>query len=87
MKYKEIEKEATVYDSLDLSQSYRVWFHQESYQYRHNTKDYRLTYFGEEREYTFHGGINGELIKELAEPKFRYTRGDPGSLRARVEND
>ena len=87
MKYKEIEKEATVYDSLDLSQSYRVWFHQESYQYRHNTKDYRLTYFGEEREYTFHGGINGALIKEQAEPQFRYTRGDPGSLRVCVEKD
>ena len=87
MKYKEIEKEATVTEPMDWSRSYRVWFHQESYQYKHNTKEYRLTYFGEEKDFTVHGGLGGALIKEAAAPQFRYVRGDPGSLRATIEND
>ena len=87
MKYKEIEKEATVTEPMDWSRSYRVWFHQESYQYKHNTKEYRLTYFGEEKDFTVHGGLGGALIKEAAAPQFRYVRGDPGSLRASIEND
>lgn len=86
MKYKLIEKDATVY-APDMSDSYNVWFHQESYQYKHNTKEYRLIYFGEQKDYTFHGGIGGALIKEMAAPKFRYVRGDPGSLRVRFERD
>ena len=64
-----------------------VWFHQESYQYKHNTKEYRLTYFGEEKDFTFEGGIGGAIIKEMAAPRFRYVRGDPGSLRATIEHD
>ena len=87
MRYKEIEKEATVTEPMDWSRSYRVWFHQESYQYKHNTKEYRLTYFGEEKDFTVHGGLGGALIKEAAAPQFRYVRGDPGSLRAAIEND
>jgi len=87
MKYKQIEKEATVTEPMDWSISYRVWFHQESYQYKHNTKEYRLTYFGEEKDFTVHGGLGGALIKEAAAPQFRYVRGDPGSLRATIEND
>lgn len=87
MVYKEIEKEATVYEPMDMSQSYRVWFNQDSYQYKHNTKEYRLIYFGEEKDFTIHGGLGGDLIKEAAAPKFRYVRGDPGSLRVKIEND
>ena len=86
MKFKPIEKDTTVYEP-DMSKSYNVWFHQESYQYKHNTKEYRLTYFGEEKDYTFHGGIGGAIIKEMAAPKFRYVRGDPGSLRVKIERD
>ena len=86
MQYKMVEKEATVYES-DMSRSYRVWFYQHSYQYKHNTKEYRLTYFGDEKDFTIHGGIGGALIKEQAAPKFRYVRGDPGSLRAKIERD
>lgn len=86
MQYKMVEKETTVYES-DMSSSYRVWFYQHSYQYKHNTKEYRLTYFGDEKDFTVHGGIGGALIKEQAAPKFRYVRGDPGSLRAKIERD
>ena len=57
MNYKMIEKEAEVYEQ-DLSASYKVWFHQESYQYKHNAKEYRLTYFGEEKDYTAHSNHN-----------------------------
>ena len=86
MKFKLVEKDTTVYEP-DMSRSYRVWFHQESYQYKHNTKEYRLTYFGEEKDFTFEGGIGGAIIKEMAAPRFRYVRGDPGSLRAVIERD
>ena len=86
MQYKMVEKEATVYEP-DMSRSYTVWFYQHSYQYKHNVKEYRLTYFGDEKDFTVHGGIGGAAIKELAAPKFRYTRGDPGSLRVRIEKD
>ena len=87
MKFRLIEKDATVYEPMDMSRSYRVWFHQESYQYRNNAKEYRLTYFGEEKDYTVHGGIGGALIKEMAAPRFRYVRGDYGSLRVNIERD
>ena len=87
MQYKMVEKEATVYEPMDMSRSYKVWFYQHSYQYKHNAKEYRLTYFGDEKDFTVHGGVGGALIKELAAPKFRYTRGDPGSLRVRIEKD
>ena len=86
MKYKMLEKDTEVYE-LDMSTSYKVWFHQESYQYKHNTKDYRLTYFGEEKDYTYHGGLGGALIKERAAKAFRYLRDNPGTLRARIERD
>ena len=86
MKFKILEKDTTVYE-MDMSRSYKVWFHQESYQYRHNTKGYRLTYFGEEKDFTVEGGIGGAIIKEMAAPRFRYVRGDPGMLRATIEND
>ena len=87
MKFKMIDKDATVYEPMDMSRSYKVWFHQESYQYKHNTKNYRLTYFGEEKDFTIEGGIGGAIIKEMAAPRFRYVRGDPGSLRVTAEND
>ena len=87
MQYKMVEKEATVHEPMDMSRSYRVWFYQHSYQYKHNAKEYRLTYFGEEKDFACEGGIGGAVIKELAAPKFRYTRGDPGSLRVRIEKD
>ena len=86
MKYKMIDKEAEVYEQ-DLSASYKVWFHQESYQYKHNAKEYRLTYFGEEKDYTAHGGIGGVVIKAMAAREFRYIRDDPGTLRAAIERD
>lgn len=86
MRMKMIEKETTVYED-DGSESYTVWFHQESYQYKSNMKGYLLTYFGEERDFTIEGGIGGDLIKERAAPDFRYVRGDPGSLRARIVTD
>lgn len=86
MKYKMLEKDTEVYE-MDMSASYKVWFHQESYQYKHNTKEYRLTYFGEEKDYTYHGGLGGALIKERAASAFRYLRDNPGTLRAQIERD
>ena len=81
MQYKIIDKD-TVTSSND-----RVWFHQESYQYKHNTKEYRLTYFGEEKDWTFEGGLAGMAIKAEAAAAFRYIRADAGTLRAKIERD
>ena len=86
MKFKMINEDTEVYES-DMSRSYKVWFHQETYQYKHNTKEFRLIYFGEEKDYTVHGGIAGALIKEEAAKDFRYIRDDPGTLRARIERN
>lgn len=87
MKFRLIEKDTTVYEPMDMSRYYCVWFHQESYQYRNNAKEYRLIYFGEEKDYTVQGGIGGAVIKELSAPDFRYVRGDYGSLRVKIERD
>lgn len=81
MRYKMINSD-TVTTSND-----RVWFHQESYQYKHNIKEYRLTYFGEEKDWTFEGGIAGKIIKAEAASAFRYIRADAGTLRAEIERD
>ena len=86
MKYKMIDEKVEVPEH-DLSQFYTVWFHQESYQFKHNAKEYRLTYFGEEKDYTAHGGIGGAVIKAMAAREFRYIRDDPGTLRAAIERD
>lgn len=65
----------------------KVWFRQDSYQYKNNTKGYRITYFGEERNFTARDGLGGNLVKGLASDAFRYVRGDQGMIRVRVEND
>lgn len=64
-----------------------VWFHQESYQFKHNTKEYLLTYFGEERDMTLRNGLAGSMVREMAASSFRYVRGDQGMLRARIERE
>lgn len=81
MRYKMIAED-TVTSSRD-----KVWFHQESYQYKHNTKEYRLTYFGEEKDWTYEGGLAGMAIKAEASAAFRYIRADAGTLRAKIERD
>lgn len=84
MRFKMLEDKTDVFD---MSKSYVVWFHQEAYQYKHNTKEYRLIYFGEEKDYTVQGGIAGDLIKAMARKDFRYIRGDQGLLCAQIEKD
>ena len=54
---------------------------------KHNIKEYRLTYFGEEKDWTFEGGIAGKIIKAEAASAFRYIRADAGTLRAEIERD
>lgn len=83
MRLKLVEDKTRVVEP-DGSDYYTVWFHQESYQYKNNTKGFQVIYFGEERDYTFEGGIGGDVIKSIAAKDFRYVRGDPGSLRVRV---
>ena len=86
MNPKLISKETTVWEP-DMSCSYNVFFRQHSFQYKNNSKEYRITYFGEKEDFTIQGGLGGEIIKALAAPKFRYVGDDPGTLRVRIERD
>ena len=71
-------------ESTDLA-----WFHQETYQYKHNANEYRLTYFGEET----YGGDKSIFAYDkrkgysVIDWKVRYIRDDPGTLRAAIERD
>jgi len=87
LQYKMIDKETTVYEKGMSTRSYKVLFHQTSYQYKHNMQEYRLIYFGEEKEFSGYDGIGGALIAEQAREKLRYVRGDEGMLRVKVEKD
>lgn len=86
MRYKMLKADTDVLE-FDLSRSYKVWFQQESYQYKHNTKEYRLTFFGEDKIDTYHSGLGGSVIKGRAAEAFRYLRDNPGTLRAQIERD
>lgn len=66
-----------------------AWFHQEAYQYKHNAKEYRLTYFGDEK----YGGDRTPSAEHkrryysVIDWRVRYVRDDPGTLRAVIERD
>ena len=66
-----------------------AWYHQETYQYKHNAKEYRLTYFGEET----YGGDRTPFAEHkrryysVIDWRVRYIRDDPGTLRAVIERD
>ena len=85
-RYKMIERDTTIYEPFG-SASYHVWLYQHSYQYKNNAKGYRLTYFGEQKDFSIEGGLGGAVIKSLAAEKFRYTRDEPGTLRVKIERD
>lgn len=84
--YKFSQHETTVYEP-DMSRSYEVVGYQDTFQHKNNTKEYRVTYFGEKKDFTFHGGIGGALIKEQAAQQLRFILGDPGLLRVKVDRD
>ena len=85
MRYVMIKDDVTnLYD-----QSSTVWFHQESYQYKSNAKEYRVIYFGEESATNSHmaTGLEGMLIEDAARKAMRKTLGEPGTLRVQVDRD
>ncbi len=85
MKFKEIQRNETVF-MLDESR-HQAMFSQETYQYKHNTKEYRITYFGEEKIYTSGDGFVENFIKADVRKRLRHVRGDLGSLRVCIECD
>lgn len=85
MKFKEIQRNETVF-MLDESR-HQAMFSQETYQYKHNTKEYRITYFGEEKIYTSGDGSVENFIKADVRKRLRHVRGDLGSLRVCIECD
>lgn len=86
--YKMLRKEAEIFDfSFGEANTYHVLFYQETYQSKNNAKGYRLIFFGDEKDLTVQGGLAGAIIKEQAAGKFKYFRGDPGSLRVVYDKD
>ena len=85
MKYVHLNKETTVnVPQADLSvQQYKAWLHQDTWQWKNNSKEYRITYFGEPKVET----AWGDVIEQQANYQFRYVRGDTASLRVRIERD
>ena len=85
MKYVNLNKETTVnIPQADLSvQQYKAWLNQDTWQWKNNSKEYRLIYFGEPNVQT----AWGDTIKEQAFYQFRYVRGDVASLRVKIERD
>ena len=85
MKYVLLNKETTVnVPQADLSvQQYKAWLHQDTWQWKNNSKEYRITYFGEPKVKT----AWGDVIEQQANYQFRYVRGDTASLRVTIERD
>jgi hypothetical protein len=85
LKYVHLNKETTVnVPQADLSvQQYKAWLHQDTWQWKNNSKEYRITYFGEPKVET----AWGDVIEQQANYQFRYVRGDTASLRVRIERD
>ena len=92
MRFKRISKTATVRGNDGTSCN--VFFEQETYQYKHNVKNYRLTYYGQDKDPVLEGLFSlaegtseAQLIKMLAAKEFIHVRSDPGSLRITYEED
>ena len=85
MKYVNLMKETTVsIPQADLSyREYKAWLHQDTWQWKNNVKEYRLTYFAEPN---IESAWN-DVIKQEAFYRLRYVRGDAGSLRVKIERD
>lgn len=85
MKYVNLHKETTVnIPQADLSvQQYKAWLNQATWQWKNNSKEYRIIYFGDLNVETGWG----DTIKEQALYQFRYVRGDIASLRVKIERD
>lgn len=86
MRYKHIQEDTRVYEPMGTG-SYLMVLNQDTYQYKHNEKEYRAIYFGEEKEWSWHGGIGGDIIKAQGAYQLRYVRGDEGTLRIKYERD
>lgn len=92
LRYKQINKDTTlVIDDLQYgSSSSLVTLCQDSYQYKHNAKGYRLIYYGEAKTFTPAECLDdfaGNFIKLRAAEKFKYVRGDEGALRVQYDGD
>jgi hypothetical protein len=85
LKYVHLNKETTVnVPQADLSvQQCKAWLYQDTWQWKNNSKEYRITYFGEPKVETGWG----DVIKQQANYQLRYVRGDAASLRVRIERD
>ena len=62
---------------------YHTRYEQTSYTYKHNAREFRVTYYG---DYSVFGG--DRFVKTMTWERARYgVGGEPGSLRVKVDND
>lgn len=79
LQYKHIDKSTSVFDG---DMTYHANFVQDSYTYKQNAKEYRVTYFGEQKIFASNG-----VVKQIAADRMRYVGGQQGMLRAKIERD
>ncbi len=86
MRYARIEK--TIEATYGFEHVGSAFFHQETWQYKYNSKDYRLTYFGKRGTANFSGDmIRRELVNDAVQAQTRYISADEGTLRVSREED
>ena len=82
LRYEHLSKDVKVADYNDPGVPYHALYSQDTYTYKNNSKDYRITYFGEQKISAGNG-----LVKQEARLKMQYVGGQQGMLRVRVEKD
>ena len=86
MRYTRIEK--TVNATYGFETIGSAFFHQETWQYKYNSKGYRITYFGKRETANFSGDmIRKGLVDDAVRAQTRYMSADEGTLRAAKEED
>ncbi len=86
MRYTRIEK--TVNATYGFETIGSAFFHQETWQYKYNSKGYRITYFGKRETANFSGDmIRKGLVDDAVRAQTRYVSADEGTLRAAKEED
>ena len=77
-----LNEDVEVVDYNDPGIPYHALYSQDTYTYKNNSKDYRITYFGEEKISAGNG-----IVKQAARGQMRYVGGQQGMLRVRIERD
>lgn len=82
LRYVHLNEDVKVVDYNDPGVPYHALYSQDTYTYKNNSKDYRVTYFGEQKIAAGNG-----IVKQAARGQMQYVGGQQGMLRVRIEKD